>query len=213
MLSFFQNGSYNFHNLRLLNLPKASPNTMENFIQGQDLNNLRWLCLQEYMIQKLSNNLFNCCHLQVLHLTKCNCLQFFKNISNHGLNMSIYVDMNELSTSIGKLNAFLELNLLGCWSLQELPTSIRQLTTLQNLDLNNCSRLQKLLTSIDQLSAFQNFHLSRCSRLQEVPTSIEKLNAFQNFHLSSCWGLQESPKSIGQLITLQDFHLSSYWGL
>jgi energy-coupling factor transporter ATP-binding protein EcfA2 len=38
--SFFQNGSKEFHNLRLLDLTKASPNTVENFIQGQDLNNL-----------------------------------------------------------------------------------------------------------------------------------------------------------------------------
>ncbi len=75
--SFFQNGSKEFHNLKLLDLTKASPNIVENFIQGQDLNNLRWLCLEECMIQKLPNNLFNCCHLQVLHLTKCNCLQFF----------------------------------------------------------------------------------------------------------------------------------------
>ncbi|CAM6028070.1 unnamed protein product, partial [Sphagnum balticum] len=68
--SFFQNGSKEFHNLKLLDLTKASPNTVENFIQGQDLNNLRWLCLQECMIQKLPNNLFNYCQLQVLHLTK-----------------------------------------------------------------------------------------------------------------------------------------------
>jgi len=91
---------------------------VENFIQGQDLNNLRWSCLQEYMIQKLSNNLFNCCHLHVLHLTKCNYLQIFFDISSHGFNMSICVDMDELSTSIGRLNAFLKLNLLGCSSLQ-----------------------------------------------------------------------------------------------
>jgi len=114
MLSFFQNGSKEFHNLRLLHLAKASPNTVEIFIQGQDLNNFRWLCLQEYMIQKLSNNLFNCCHLQVLHLTKCNCLQLFFDISSHGLNMSICVDINELSTSICKMNVFLKLNLVGC---------------------------------------------------------------------------------------------------
>jgi hypothetical protein len=50
---------------------------VENFIQGQDLNNLRWFCFQEYMIQKLPNNLFNCCHLQVFHLTKCNVYNLF----------------------------------------------------------------------------------------------------------------------------------------
>jgi hypothetical protein len=38
--SFFQNSLKEFHNLRLLDLTKASPNTVENFIQGQDLNNL-----------------------------------------------------------------------------------------------------------------------------------------------------------------------------
>jgi len=34
--SFFQNGSKKFHNLRLLDLTKHSPNTVENFIQAQE---------------------------------------------------------------------------------------------------------------------------------------------------------------------------------
>jgi hypothetical protein len=58
------------------------------------LNILRWLCFQESMIQKLSNNLVNCCHLWVLHLMNCNCLQFFFDILYHGLNISICVGMN-----------------------------------------------------------------------------------------------------------------------
>jgi hypothetical protein len=149
--SFFQNGSKEFHNLRLLDLTKASPNVVENFIQGQDLNNLQWLCLQECMIQKLPNNLFNCCHLQVLHLTKCMCLQNF-DILSHGHNMSICFGMKKSSTSMGKLNALLELNLLGCSSLQDLLTSIGQLNALQELNLSKCSSLQKLLTSIGQLT-------------------------------------------------------------
>jgi hypothetical protein len=32
--SIFQNGSKEFHNLRLLDLTKASPTTVENFIQN-----------------------------------------------------------------------------------------------------------------------------------------------------------------------------------
>jgi Leucine-rich repeat (LRR) protein len=141
--SFFQNGSKEFHNLKFLDLTKASPNTVENFIQGQDLKNLRWLCLQECMIQKLPNNLFNhCCQLQVLHLTKCNCLQFFSDILSPSFNMLLCVD-TKLSTSIGKLNALLELNLSGCSSLQELPTSIGQLNALQELNLSECSSLQE----------------------------------------------------------------------
>ncbi|CAK9190260.1 unnamed protein product, partial [Sphagnum troendelagicum] len=40
--SLFQNGSKEFHNLRLLDLTKASPTMVENFIQSQNLNNLRW---------------------------------------------------------------------------------------------------------------------------------------------------------------------------
>ncbi len=109
--SFFQNGSKEFDNLRLLDLTKAPPNIVENFIQGRNLNNLRWLCLQKCMIQKLPNNLVNCCHLQVFHLTNYNFLQFFSNILNHGLNISICVNMKELSTSFCILNALLKLNL------------------------------------------------------------------------------------------------------
>jgi hypothetical protein len=38
--SLFQNGSKEFHNLRLLDLTKASSTMVENFIQSQNLNNL-----------------------------------------------------------------------------------------------------------------------------------------------------------------------------
>jgi hypothetical protein len=103
--SFFQNGSKEFRNLRLLDLTKASPIIVENLIQGQDLNNLQWLCLQECMIEKLPNKLFKCHHLQVLHLTKCNHLQFLFDFLIHNLNSSISVDMKELPTNIGQLNA------------------------------------------------------------------------------------------------------------
>jgi hypothetical protein len=166
--SFFQNASKEFHNLRLLDLTRASPNTVENFIQGQDLNNLRWLCLQECMIQKLPSSLLNCCHLQVLDLTECNRLQFFFDVLGHGLNMSISIDMKQLSTSIGNLNTLLELNLSGCLNLQELPTSIGQLSALQNLDLNRCLKLQELPTSIGQSSALQNLHLNYCSNFTRI---------------------------------------------
>ncbi len=122
---------------------------MEIFIQGQILNNLQWLCLQECMIQKLPSNLFNYCHLQIFDLMKCNHPQIFFDFLSHNLNMSICVYMNELLIFIGKLNAFLELNLSRFLSLQKLPTSIGQLNALQNLHFNNCLRLQKSLTSID----------------------------------------------------------------
>jgi Leucine-rich repeat (LRR) protein len=206
--SFFQNGSKEFQNLRLLDLTKTSPNIVENFIQGHDLNNLRWLCLQECTIQKLPNNMFNYSHLQVLHLTKCNCLQFSSNISNHGLNMSIHVDMKELFTSIGKLNALLELNLSGCSNLQELPPSISRLNALQELNLSECSTLQELPTSIGQLNALQNLDLNHCSSLQELPTSIGQLNAFQKLDLNHCSSLQELCTSIGRLSALQNLDLN-----
>ncbi|CAK9194138.1 unnamed protein product, partial [Sphagnum troendelagicum] len=207
--SFFQNGSKEFHNLRLLDLTKASPNMVENFIQSQDLNNLRWLRLQECMIQKLPSNLFNYCHLQVLHLIKCNHLQLFFDILSQGLNMSICLDIKELSPSFSKLNALLELNLLGCSSIQELPTSIGQLNALQELNLSKCSSLQKLPTSIGQLNALQELNLSKCSSLQKLPTSIGQLNALQKLNLSTCSSLQKLPTSIGQLSALQELNLSN----
>jgi len=93
--SLFQNGSKEFHNLRLLDLTEASPTTVENFIQSRNLNNLRWLCFQECMIQKLRSNLFKCFHLQVLHLTNCNHLQTIFDFLINNLNSSINVDMKK----------------------------------------------------------------------------------------------------------------------
>ncbi|CAM6020920.1 unnamed protein product, partial [Sphagnum balticum] len=58
-----------FHNLKLLDLTEASPTIVENFIQGRNLNNVKWLCLKKCMIRKLPNTLFNCLQLQnYLHL-------------------------------------------------------------------------------------------------------------------------------------------------
>ncbi|CAK9213309.1 unnamed protein product [Sphagnum troendelagicum] len=111
--SFFQKGSKEFDNLRLLDLTKSSPNIVENFIQGQDLNNLRWLRLHECKIPTLPNNLVNCCHLRVLHITNCDYLQLFFDILSHGFNMPISINMKELFISISKLNILLELNLSG----------------------------------------------------------------------------------------------------
>ncbi|CAK9869902.1 unnamed protein product [Sphagnum jensenii] len=123
--SFFQKGSKEFDKLRLLDLTKASPNIVENFIQGQDLNNLRWLRLHECKIPTLPNNLVNCCHLRVLHITNCDYLQLFFDILNHGFNMPISINMKELSISISKLNTLLELNLSGItyiyWPIECIP--------------------------------------------------------------------------------------------
>ncbi len=206
--SFFQKGSKEFDNLRLLDLTKASRNIVKNFIQGQDLHNLQWLRLHECKIPTLPNNLLNCCHLRVLHITNCVYLQLFFDILSHGFNMPISINMKKLSISISKLNTLLELNLSGCSSLQELPASIGQLSALQNLDLSRCESLQELPTSIGQLSALQNLDLSRCVSLQELPTSIGKLSALQNLGLSRCESLQELPTSIGQLSALQNLDLS-----
>ncbi|CAM6056192.1 unnamed protein product, partial [Sphagnum tenellum] len=145
----------------------------------------------------------------ILDLTKCNRLQFVFDILSHGLETSISIDMKELSTSIGNLNALLELNLSGCLDLQELPTSIGQLNALQELNMSECLCLRELPTSIGQLNALQNLHLKECSSLQELPTSIGQLNALQELNMSKCLNLRKLPTSIGQLSALQNLHL---WG-
>ncbi|CAK9256655.1 unnamed protein product [Sphagnum jensenii] len=169
-----QIGSKGFCNLRLVDLIEASPTIMENFIQGKNLNNVKWLCLKKCMIRKLPSNLFYCLQLRVLDLAQCQSLE-------------------EILSSIGQLNALQELNLSQCSSLQELPTSIGQLNALQELNLSRCSSLQKLPTSIGQLNALQKLNLSRCSSLQKLPTSIGQLNALQELNLSRCSSLQELP--------------------
>jgi hypothetical protein len=166
--SLFQNGSKELHNLRLLDLTEASPTMVETFIQSRNLNNLRWLCLKECMIQKLPSNLFKCSRLQVLHLTNCDFLKTNFDFSAYNLNLSINVDMKKLPISI----SLQELSLSGCSSLQGLPTFIGQLNALQEFNLFGCLSLKELPTSIGQLHALQNLHLGWCWRLQELPTSI-----------------------------------------
>ncbi len=67
--------SKGFRNLRLLDLTEASPTIVKNFIQGKNLNNVKWLCLKKCMIQKLPNNLSYCLQLQVLDLAQCQILE------------------------------------------------------------------------------------------------------------------------------------------
>jgi hypothetical protein len=90
--SLSQIGSKGFPNLRLVDLTEASPTIVENFIQGRNLNNVKWLCLKKCMIRKLPSNLFYCLQLQVLDLAQCQSLE-------------------EIPSSIGELNALQELDL------------------------------------------------------------------------------------------------------
>ncbi|CAK9268964.1 unnamed protein product [Sphagnum jensenii] len=87
-----QIGSKGFRNLRLVDLTEASPTTVENFIQGRNLNNVKWLCLKKCMIRKLPNDLFCWLQLQVLDLAQCQSLE-------------------KIPSSIGQLNALQELDL------------------------------------------------------------------------------------------------------
>ncbi|CAM6033450.1 unnamed protein product, partial [Sphagnum compactum] len=237
-----QIGSKGFPNLRLVDLTEASPTIVENFIQGRNLNNVKWLCLKKCMIKKLPNSLFYCLQLQVLDLAQCQSLE--KIPSSIGelnalqeLDLSRCSNLKELPSSIGQLTALLELDLSGCSNLKELPSSIGQLTALLELDLSGCSNLkelpssigqltalleldlsgwsnlQKLPSSIGQLNALQKLDLSWCSNLKELPSPIGRLNALQKLNLKGCSELKELPSSIGQLNALQNFNLYACSGL
>jgi hypothetical protein len=74
--------SKGFRNLRLLDRIEASPTIVENFIQGRNLNNVKWLCLKKCMIQKLPNNLFYYLQLQVFDLSKFSNLNYLHLLVN-----------------------------------------------------------------------------------------------------------------------------------
>ncbi len=109
-----QISSKGFHNLRLVDLTEASPTIVENFIQGRNLSNVKWLCLKKCMIRKLPSNLFYCLQLQVLDLAQCQSLK-------------------KIPSSVGRLKTLQEFDLAGCGNLQKLPTSIGQLNALKTL--------------------------------------------------------------------------------
>ncbi|CAM6024082.1 unnamed protein product [Sphagnum balticum] len=185
----FEIGSKGFHNLRLVELTEASPTIVKIFIQGRNLNNVKWLCFKKCMIRELPTNLFYCSQLKVLDLTQC-------------------LNLEKIPSSIGQLNALQELDLNGCWNLRKLPSSIGQLNALQELDLNGCSYLRELPSSIGQLNALQELDLTACFGLTELPSSIGQLNALQELDLNGCWNLRELPSSIGQLNALQELDLN-----
>ncbi len=151
-----QISSKGFPNLRLIDLTEVSPFIVENFIQGRNLNNVKWLCLKKCMIRNLPSNLFYCLLLVVLDLTQCQGLE-------------------ELPSSIGQLNALQELDLNGCSNLKKLPSSIGLLNALQKLDLNGCSNFKELPSFISRLNAFQELRLNGCSKLEELPSSIWRI--------------------------------------
>ncbi len=133
-----QINSKGFFNLRLVDLREASPTIVEHFIQQRNLNNVKWVCLKNCMMQKMPSNLFSCSQLRMLDLAQCQKLE-------------------EIPSSIDQLNALQELDLSGCCNLKELPSSIGKLNALQELDLSRCSKLKELPSSIGQLNALQNF--------------------------------------------------------
>jgi hypothetical protein len=163
-----------FCKLRLVDLTKASQPIVENFIQRQNLNNVKWLCLKKCMMEKLSNNLSFYSQLRMLDLAQCQ-------------------NLKELPSSIGQLNALQKLDLSWCSNLKELPSSIGQLNALQKLDLRECSELKELPSSIGQLNALQKLDLSGCSNLKKLLSSIGQLNALENLHLQRCWKFKEIP--------------------
>ncbi|CAK9278102.1 unnamed protein product [Sphagnum jensenii] len=205
--------SKGFHNLRLVDLTEASQPIVENFIQRQNLNNVKWLCLKKCMMEKLSSNLFSCSQLRMLDLAECQNLKELPSFIDQlnalqELNLSGCFNLKELPSSIGQLNALQKLDLSCCSNLEGLPSSIGQLNALQELDLSYCSNLEGLPSSIGQLNALQELDLSYCSNLEGLPSSIGQLNALQKLFLWNCLNLEGLPSSIGQLNALQDLTLS-----
>jgi Leucine-rich repeat (LRR) protein len=172
-----QTGSKGFRNLRLVDLTEASPTIVENCIQGRNLNNVKWLCLKNYTIQKLPSNLFYCSQLQVFDLSGCS-------------------NLKKIPSCIRQLNALKELDLSKCFNLKKLPSFIGQLNALQELDLSKCFNLKDLPSSIGQLNALQKLDLEGCSNLKELPSSIGQLNALQKMNLSWCCNLKKLPSSM-----------------
>jgi hypothetical protein len=75
-----------------MDLTKVSSAIVENFMQGQDFNNLWWFCFKNDMLQKLPSNLFYCSHLQVFDLKICYYLQIYFYSFDHDVNSSLNVD-------------------------------------------------------------------------------------------------------------------------
>ncbi|KAL6123301.1 hypothetical protein ACLB2K_075823 [Fragaria x ananassa] len=127
--------------------------------------------------------------LKILDLSGCSNLEMFPEISGIMEDLSeLYLNetaIEELPSSIEKLQGLVLLNMANCRSLVCLPDNICNLAYLTNLTLSGCSKLYRLPENLGNLESLTVLEVER-SGIKELPFSILRVNKLKRLSCDGC---------------------------
>ncbi|PON37731.1 Leucine-rich repeat [Trema orientale] len=181
-------------------------NLVELDLQGSELNYL-WNGVQDLANLKALDLSFSKKLIQIPDLSPA--------VKLETLSLSYCKCLNNLPSSIGKLESLKSLDVSECikinefpelavniryldmsgTSIEKVPSSIERLFLLDVLDLSYCKRLNSLPTTISKLRSLLSLHLCDCPRLEYLPPEIISEHVADQFQIDGS-GIGESPSSI-----------------
>ncbi|KAK2983047.1 hypothetical protein RJ640_001864 [Escallonia rubra] len=176
------------------------------------LENLRTLDLSRCRsLRSLPSSIFSLRSLGSLRLSGCELLLKLPDIQRDMDSLSeLLLDktgIEELPSSIERLENLRTLDLSRCRSLRSVPSSIFSLRSLGSLRLSGCELLLKLPDIQRDMDSLSELLLDKTG-IEELPSSIERLKNLVTLDLSWCRSLRSLPSSIFSLRSLRSLHLS-----
>ncbi|XP_048227426.1 disease resistance protein RPV1 [Ricinus communis] len=136
--------------------------------------------------------------LEILVLSRCSKLETFPEILEPMESLAcLYLDYCEnfkrIPDSICNLKSLEHLHLSGT-AIQELPSSIEKLNCLKELKLEYCKKLVSLPSCMHKLSQLRSIYLSYCKSLRELPELPKSLKVLEAYDCRSMENFSSSSK-------------------
>lgn len=171
--------------------------------------------LRSYAFEIFSNDLQQLRNLRILRLIHFSGLKKLPEELGDLLNgleeltLSFSESMEELPSTISKLQFLKTLRMDYCSSLKQLPKDFGSLSSLQELNLSYCSSIQELPRSTVELQSLRKLTLSYCTSIEELPKSFSKLYSLKVLRMDNCSNLKGLPEDFGSLSSLEEVNLSN----
>ncbi|KAL0431175.1 UNVERIFIED_CONTAM: putative disease resistance protein RGA1 [Sesamum radiatum] len=154
----------------------------EGFLQNN--NALEELKFDSLPITTLSDVLDDLSALKVLHLYRCNHLEF-------------------LPEGLKNLGSLETLDISGCDGLRLFPAAtMEHLSSIRFLSFNNCKKLKPFSGPMKQTTALHQLYLHGLPELKDLPESMQLFSALQWLFIWGCEGLWSLPDWLGNLESL-----------
>ncbi|GLT57906.1 hypothetical protein SLA2020_308430 [Shorea laevis] len=112
-------------------------------------------------------------------------------------------DLEELPTSICRMNKVKSLSITNCHRLHELPADLGQLKCLQILRLYACPALKTLPPTTCELAWLKYLDISQCVNLICLPDEIDRLVSLEKIDMRECLQIWDLPQSVSSVRSLR----------